>query len=180
MLASRKANVGTLGETQREIRPGKGNKTGISQKAREKGCCLLYLRWWSYRSEWALPAVKYMGQLFDHLGYEIMSEWYIVGEFHGKLQHLSTGDVWGTFKGDPMRLTCRRCSRKLSGYSRSEKKENHFHDHFIHREECLAIRSQAGRLWPCRRSDHIGYRQADRGFRCRVAHNTQNISYSPK
>jgi menaquinone-dependent protoporphyrinogen IX oxidase len=29
----------------------------------------------------AIPAVKYMGQLFDHLGYTIMAEWYIVGEY---------------------------------------------------------------------------------------------------
>lgn len=29
----------------------------------------------------AVPAVKYMGQLFDHLGYNIIAEWYIVGEY---------------------------------------------------------------------------------------------------
>jgi len=29
----------------------------------------------------AIPAVKYMGQLFDHLGYTIVGEWYVVGEY---------------------------------------------------------------------------------------------------
>jgi len=29
----------------------------------------------------AIPTVKYMGQLFDHLGYNIIAEWYIVGEY---------------------------------------------------------------------------------------------------
>ena len=29
----------------------------------------------------AIPAVKYMAQLFDHLGFEILDEWYIVGEY---------------------------------------------------------------------------------------------------
>ena len=29
----------------------------------------------------AVPAVKFMGQLYDHLGYTIVGEWYIVGEY---------------------------------------------------------------------------------------------------
>jgi flavodoxin len=29
----------------------------------------------------AIPAVKYMAQLLDHLGFEIVDEWYIVGEY---------------------------------------------------------------------------------------------------
>jgi hypothetical protein len=49
----------------------------------------------------AQPAVKYMGQLFDHLGYEIVCEWFIVGEFHGKLEHLSTAGRMGYIKGRP-------------------------------------------------------------------------------
>jgi hypothetical protein len=49
----------------------------------------------------ALPAVKYMGQLFDHLGYEILAEWYIAGEFHGRLRNLSTEGRLGNILGRP-------------------------------------------------------------------------------
>jgi len=49
----------------------------------------------------ALPAIKYMGQLFDHLGYEILAEWHIVGEFHGSLRSLSTEGRLGDILGRP-------------------------------------------------------------------------------
>ena len=29
----------------------------------------------------AVPAAKYMAQLFDHLGFDILAEWYFVGEY---------------------------------------------------------------------------------------------------
>jgi hypothetical protein len=29
----------------------------------------------------AIPAVKYIGQLYDHLGYTIVGEWYVVGAY---------------------------------------------------------------------------------------------------
>jgi hypothetical protein len=29
----------------------------------------------------AMPAVKYLGQLFDHLGFEIVGEWYLIGRY---------------------------------------------------------------------------------------------------
>ncbi len=31
----------------------------------------------------AIPAGKYAGQFFDHLGFEVLDEWYILSEFHG-------------------------------------------------------------------------------------------------
>ena len=36
----------------------------------------------------AVPAVKFMGQLFDHLGFEIVAEWYYIGEYpaQGRMQ----------------------------------------------------------------------------------------------
>jgi flavodoxin len=49
----------------------------------------------------AMPAAKFMGQLFDHLGYEVVSEWFFVGEFHGRLQHLSTTGRLGNIEGRP-------------------------------------------------------------------------------
>jgi flavodoxin len=66
----------------------------------------------------ALPAVKYMGQLFDHLGYEIMSEWYIVGEFHGKLQHLSTCGRLGNIQGRPSEADLKEVFEKVVGILR--------------------------------------------------------------
>ncbi len=49
----------------------------------------------------AVPAVKYMGQLLDHLGYEILSEWYFVGEYHGRLAEYSTTGRMGNITGRP-------------------------------------------------------------------------------
>jgi len=39
----------------------------------------------------AIPAGKYAGQFFDHLGFEVLDEWYVVGEFHGSLEHSTKG-----------------------------------------------------------------------------------------
>jgi len=48
----------------------------------------------------ALPAVKYMGQFFEHLGFTIIGEWYIIGEFHNQ-SVLSTQGVLGDIRGRP-------------------------------------------------------------------------------
>jgi len=66
----------------------------------------------------ALPAVKYMGQLFEHLGYEIIGEWYIVGEFHGKLQHLSTTGRLGDIRGRPNEADLQDISERVVGILR--------------------------------------------------------------
>ena len=42
----------------------------------------------------AIPAVKYMGQFFEHLGFTTAGEWYIVGEFHRE-EILSTQEYLG-------------------------------------------------------------------------------------
>jgi hypothetical protein len=33
----------------------------------------------------AIPAVKYMEQWFDHFGYTIVAEWYVIGEYHTEM-----------------------------------------------------------------------------------------------
>lgn len=63
----------------------------------------------------ALPAVKYMGQLFDHLGYEIIDEWYLTGEFHGKLHHLSTTGRLGNILGRPNEADLQEISQRVFG-----------------------------------------------------------------
>jgi flavodoxin len=49
----------------------------------------------------AVPAVKYMAQIFDHLGIEVLAEWYVVGEYHGRLKEFSKTGRLGDISGRP-------------------------------------------------------------------------------
>src|SRR4030042_5834379 len=54
----------------------------------------------------AIPAGKYMGQFFEHLGFTILDEWYLLGEFHGKVDNSTQGrmgDVRGLPSADDLR-----------------------------------------------------------------------------
>ena len=48
----------------------------------------------------ATTAGKYMGQFFEHLGFEVAAEWYVVGEFHGR-EEFSTKGRLGDIRGRP-------------------------------------------------------------------------------
>ncbi len=48
----------------------------------------------------AIPAGKYMAQFFDHIGFSVLDEWYILSEFHGHLE-LSTLGRMGDIRGLP-------------------------------------------------------------------------------
>jgi flavodoxin len=48
----------------------------------------------------AIPAVKYLGQLFEHIGFDVVGEWYVVGEFH-KHEDLSLNGKLGDIRGRP-------------------------------------------------------------------------------
>ncbi len=48
----------------------------------------------------ATPVGKCMAQLFAHLGYEVLGEWYVVGEFHGREDHSTLGRL-GDIRGRP-------------------------------------------------------------------------------
>jgi hypothetical protein len=48
----------------------------------------------------AVPAGKYAGQFFEHLGFTILDEWYILGEFHGKEDNSTQGRM-GDVRGLP-------------------------------------------------------------------------------
>ena len=50
----------------------------------------------------AIPPVLYAGQFFEHLGFTIAGEWYVVGEFHGSLE-ASTKGCLGDIRGRPNR-----------------------------------------------------------------------------
>ncbi len=48
----------------------------------------------------ATPAGKYMGQFFEHLGFAVLAEWYVLGEFHGNLENSTLGRM-GDIRGKP-------------------------------------------------------------------------------
>ena len=48
----------------------------------------------------AVPAGLYAGQFFEHLGFTVVGEWYVVGEFHGKEQSSTKGRL-GDIRGRP-------------------------------------------------------------------------------
>jgi len=48
----------------------------------------------------ALPAGKYVGQFFEHLGFTVLDEWYIIGEFQGS-EDMSTKGRLGDIRGRP-------------------------------------------------------------------------------
>lgn len=50
----------------------------------------------------AVPPVLYAGQFFEHLGFTIAGEWYVVGEFHGSPE-ASTKGCLGDIRGRPNR-----------------------------------------------------------------------------
>jgi hypothetical protein len=48
----------------------------------------------------ALPAAKYAGQFFEHLGFTVLDEWYVVGEFRDS-EEASTMGRMGDIRGRP-------------------------------------------------------------------------------
>ncbi len=48
----------------------------------------------------ATPAGKYMGQFFEHLGFTVLGEWYILSEYHGSVENSTLGRM-GDIRGKP-------------------------------------------------------------------------------
>jgi hypothetical protein len=48
----------------------------------------------------AIPAGKYAGQFFDHLGFTVLDEWYTLSEFHGSEANSTKGRM-GDIRGRP-------------------------------------------------------------------------------
>ena len=48
----------------------------------------------------AIPAGKYIGQFFEHLGFAVVDEWYVLGEFHGSEENNTMGRM-GDIRGLP-------------------------------------------------------------------------------
>ena len=64
----------------------------------------------------AVPAVKYMGQLFDHLGFHILDEWYVVGEYHPEsMRKMSEKGRLGDIRGRPDQHDLQEVEQKVLG-----------------------------------------------------------------
>ncbi len=64
----------------------------------------------------AVPAVKFMGQLFDHLGFELIDEWYFVGEYRASgMQAMTTAGRLGDISGRPDQHDLDRIKQKVRG-----------------------------------------------------------------
>ncbi len=57
-----------------------------------------------------------MGQLFDHLGFEILDEWYFVGEFlPEKMRKMSLSGRLGNITGRPDEKDLQEVEQKVRG-----------------------------------------------------------------
>jgi hypothetical protein len=64
----------------------------------------------------AIPAVKFMGQLYDHLGYNIVGEWYIVGEYKTeRFRDSSIGGRLSDIRGRPTTKDLEEVAEKVKG-----------------------------------------------------------------
>jgi hypothetical protein len=68
----------------------------------------------------AVPAVKYMGQLFDHLGFEIIAEWYFIGEYprEGRFGDYSALGRLGNIEGRPNEADLKDVAERVTGVLR--------------------------------------------------------------
>ena len=67
----------------------------------------------------AIPAVKYMGQLFDHLGYTIVAEWYVIGEYQPEaMKSHSVSGRLGDIRGRPNEADLRDVAERVKGIFR--------------------------------------------------------------
>jgi flavodoxin len=68
----------------------------------------------------AIPAVKFMGQLYDHLGFTIVGEWYIVGEYKtDNVQDRSIDGRLGDIRGRPNEHDLNEIAEKVKGILRA-------------------------------------------------------------
>jgi hypothetical protein len=68
----------------------------------------------------AVPAVKFMGQLFDHLGFEIVAEWYYIGAYpaQGRMKDFTASDRLGNIAGRPNDADLDNLAQQVTGVLR--------------------------------------------------------------
>jgi len=62
----------------------------------------------------AVPTAKYLGQLLEHLGFQVLAEWYLVGEYHGKFQWFNTLGKLGDISGRPNEADLRQMAEMVA------------------------------------------------------------------
>ena len=73
----------------------------------------------------AIPAVKYIGQLYDHLGYTIVGEWYVVGAYRTEvLRNRSIDGRLGDIRGRPSEADLQDVAEKVKGILKSFSLDN--------------------------------------------------------
>jgi flavorubredoxin len=60
----------------------------------------------------AVPAGKYVGQFFEHLGFTVLEEWYILSEFHGSEERSTKGRM-GDIRGKPNEKDLRKVKQDV-------------------------------------------------------------------
>lgn len=63
----------------------------------------------------AVPAAKWLGQFFEHLGLEVVAEWYVVGAFHGEFAKNNTGGRLGDITARPNAEDLRQVGEMVKG-----------------------------------------------------------------
>lgn len=99
--------------SQREIRP--------AAPRRPSAHCVVYCTYGGGHTgiNEAIPAVKYMGQLFDHLGYTILAEWYVIGEYKTeRLREMSVSGRLGDIRGRPNEQDLKEIEERVKGLLR--------------------------------------------------------------
>jgi flavodoxin len=66
----------------------------------------------------ATPAGDYLEQFFEHIGFEVVAKWYIIGEFHGR-EELSTKGRLGDIRGRPNRQDLAEVKKNVSALIKS-------------------------------------------------------------
>ena len=63
----------------------------------------------------AVPAVKYMEQMFDHLGFVVLDEWYVIGEYPEDSESASTEGRLGDIRGRPHKEDLEEVVERVKG-----------------------------------------------------------------
>ena len=67
----------------------------------------------------AVPAVLYMAQIFDHLGIDVVGQWYFVGQYHGRIKNFSRVGRLGNITGRPNERDLQEAAERVRGILRT-------------------------------------------------------------
>jgi len=59
-----------------------------------------------------VPAGKFVRQFFEHLGFSVVDEWYILSEFHGSEENSTKGKM-GDIRGKPNKEDLRKIRENI-------------------------------------------------------------------